>query len=570
MCELLMEVIMKSEYIRKFSSVIMVIVMFAGTFTAVPVFAEGGFDVIFEDWTEQDTGTLPGEAKIKVSISGAASGANTIQLGMKFDGDLEFKDIDFLVDVPELPDGFALGEKMEDENSINVALISNKEKIDLSDGLFVVTFEGEVGKSVTLTLDNDNEVTWIKADGAKTYANKAVSETVPSLYAQNTWKYENIGLKDTEGGYMKLTGKYAHSGDYAMYMKGENGDGYMIVQPRTTVPFKAEKSYKIEFYAMCTNGATQVTAEWERFGTINGNAWTKSAPDSKGWIKHSRTVTINANRGNIWFLLDAADEVIIDDISVYILDENGNPTGNNLVDGDFEDVLLPEGEDVLSPDSDIIYTGDYTIVIRYDVLFEPEPPEIEISRSILLCSGANGAAVVDKTSSAVGEVVTITVTPYDGYELDTISGVEVTKVNETTYTFTMPDENVEICVTFKKIPLDIWESLSESGYYIENGQKLGIIRYLFDVTFLDEVGNISESGIKYIKAGNIAENVGESAFSGSSNTGTATTFFGDIVNITEDRKDDRYYAVGYIIADGKTYWSKPVEGIPNFEKRVNY
>jgi len=40
--------------------------------------------------------------------------------------------------------------------------------------------------------------------------------------------------------------------------------------------------------------------------------------------------------------------------------------------------------------------------------------------------------------------------------------------------------------------------------------------------------------------------------------------------ITEDRKDDRYYAVGYIVADGKTYWSKLVEGIPNFEKCVNY
>ncbi len=206
--------------------------------------------------------------------------------------------------------------------------------------------------SVQLMTDTDDDGTADTPNGTELVTDSSFSEYKATysfdiedenIYTQNTWKYENVGLNGTDGGYMKLTGKYAHSGDCAMYMKGENGDGFMTVQPRTTVPFKAEKSYKIEFYAMYTKGGTEVTAEWLRFSNMSGTAWTKSAPDSKGWVKHSRTVTIGAeDKGNIWFLLDNADEVIVDDISVYILDENGNPTGNNLIaDGTFDNSYGP-------------------------------------------------------------------------------------------------------------------------------------------------------------------------------------------------------------------------------------
>ncbi len=71
---------------------------------------------------------------------------------------------------------------------------------------------------------------------------------------------------------------------------------------------------------------------------------------------------------------------------------------------------------------------------------------------------ANGTVSIHPTSPKAGEKVTITAKPDEGYAVDTVSvtdangkAVSVTKVSDTTYTYTQPNSKVKIDVTFKAV-----------------------------------------------------------------------------------------------------------------------
>ena len=70
----------------------------------------------------------------------------------------------------------------------------------------------------------------------------------------------------------------------------------------------------------------------------------------------------------------------------------------------------------------------------------------------------NGTVTADKQQEIPGRTVTLTVTPAENYEIGTITvlngdtPVETTKVNTTTYTFTMPEGNVIVTATFTPMP----------------------------------------------------------------------------------------------------------------------
>ncbi len=155
-----------------------------------------------------------------------------------------------------------------------------------------------------------------------------------AAYASTSWKWENYGLNGTPGGQAQLTKKYAHSGDYSLYIKGEKADGYMGVEPTTRVSFVAGKSYLVEFYAMCLNKNVKFNADWTTLSAPS--LMEEGAIDSKGWKKYSAVLKPTAN-SRFWMVVDHAEEMLLDDMSIYLLDDSGNPTGNNLVaDGGFE------------------------------------------------------------------------------------------------------------------------------------------------------------------------------------------------------------------------------------------
>ena len=97
-----------------------------------------------------------------------------------------------------------------------------------------------------------------------------------------------------------------------------------------------------------------------------------------------------------------------------------------------------------------------------------------------------GALSVSPEKAAKGSTVTLTVTPDEGYELDTLTvtdakgnAVATTSAGDGTYTFTMPGSKVEIKASFREIPEPVtnpFTDVSESDYFydavlwaVENG-----------------------------------------------------------------------------------------------------
>ena len=81
--------------------------------------------------------------------------------------------------------------------------------------------------------------------------------------------------------------------------------------------------------------------------------------------------------------------------------------------------------------------------------------------TITITPAENGTITADKETANMGETVTLTVTPNEGYELDqltVINGTTQVAVEITTegkYTFVMPAGNVEVSATYKAIYYDI-------------------------------------------------------------------------------------------------------------------
>ena len=79
------------------------------------------------------------------------------------------------------------------------------------------------------------------------------------------------------------------------------------------------------------------------------------------------------------------------------------------------------------------------------------------SYAITVEASEYGTVTADKETAKAGETVTLTVAANTGYELDslTITGtsrevVDTTKTTDGTYTFSMPDEAVNVTATFKE------------------------------------------------------------------------------------------------------------------------
>ena len=105
-----------------------------------------------------------------------------------------------------------------------------------------------------------------------------------------------------------------------------------------------------------------------------------------------------------------------------------------------------------------------TLKLYYDERTTPRPSggSSEPSYTVSVEDLVNGTVETDPRRAQEGEEVTITVTPDDGYELDTLTvtdrdgdEVEVTEERNGTFTFTMPDSRVTIEATFVPVAEDI-------------------------------------------------------------------------------------------------------------------
>ena len=84
---------------------------------------------------------------------------------------------------------------------------------------------------------------------------------------------------------------------------------------------------------------------------------------------------------------------------------------------------------------------DVTINVTFRTIYNPVNLTVE--------TGLGGSAITNVTEAKLGDVVTLTCTPDEGYRIARIAGVKNLVDNgDGTYTFTMPDEAVELKVLF--------------------------------------------------------------------------------------------------------------------------
>lgn len=145
--------------------------------------AQESIEIIFTDVTGTLPGVDEGEAKIKVSVSGITGDVSMAQVAMEFSGDLKYKSTDFLKGTNEAPNGvwiYPVTADVNKEKKLTPSIICPNTPIEFSEitDLFIITFEGEPGDTVELTLqDPDEKNTYCTFNGIDFLPNKSVSTT---------------------------------------------------------------------------------------------------------------------------------------------------------------------------------------------------------------------------------------------------------------------------------------------------------------------------------------------------------------------------------------------------------
>ena len=102
-----------------------------------------------------------------------------------------------------------------------------------------------------------------------------------------------------------------------------------------------------------------------------------------------------------------------------------------------------------------------------------------------------------------------------------------------------------------------WTTATDAGYYDIDGEKHGLIRYLFHA---ETDGEVTESGIKFVTSETDDTQIGE-ILKGK----PSKSFYGSIINIPE-AFSGRFFARGFVVVDGITHWSEPIGCKPDFAK----
>ena len=97
-----------------------------------------------------------------------------------------------------------------------------------------------------------------------------------------------------------------------------------------------------------------------------------------------------------------------------------------------------------------------------------------VSSNVTIDKTTNGKVTVTPTAPSKGSTVTITLTPDTGYVVGTVTvtdkdgkAVELTKVSDTKYTFTMPDGKVKVAATFTKVADGGFTDVAADAYYAD-------------------------------------------------------------------------------------------------------
>lgn len=188
---------------------------------------------------------------------------------------------------------------------------------------------------------------------------------------------------------------------------------------------------------------------------VNGSAWTpEQAEDKMSYDETTEKYSITYDKkaaGTYKFKIIEGSSTwhgYNDFKSVTCTDENCTVSD---VDGEYHNIQITTKEE-----SNITITLDSTDSTGKKLIISAEPTTqkytVAVDKNI-----TNGTVTPSATSLAAGKTFTVTATPNDGYELDTITvtdaeGKSVAATNESTHTYTMPASNVTVSATFAQKP----------------------------------------------------------------------------------------------------------------------
>ncbi len=113
------------------------------------------------------------------------------------------------------------------------------------------------------------------------------------------------------------------------------------------------------------------------------------------------------------------------------------------------------------------YASTSTVGSPVTLWVEAEKPEPVVEYNITIAETENGTVEADKEKAAAEAVVTLTIKPDEGYELDQLSvmcGNDAVEVSENN-TFNMPAGNVTVTATFKAINFNLTINPASGTYY---------------------------------------------------------------------------------------------------------
>lgn len=365
-----------------------------------------------------DTIVVASGSKLTVSggtVKAGSSGKATFELGgvlelsgVKVESPVVFKGSDAAV--------VALVDMTEDANN-GTATLKN---VDLSNG-------GTIQSGATVVIESSDE----KQNGTTIGGDITVEEGGKLEIKSPVTLNADIIVKGT----IEVAQNVTVSGNGEIVLDGGNATG-----DTKNLVYKISKDMSI------TNGTVELTYQ------VSGDTTWKNVTfgnDGKGTIPVGSTVQVTATP-NPSYKVSNGTYKIGDDTAVAQSIPNFTGDKNQTVTGTF----TPNGGPIVV-DVDFAYVGSGGGDHGGGGGGGGGGGSSSSSSRVTVASTTHGLVTVSPDNPKTGDTVTITVRPDDGYVLDTLtvtnaSGqeVELTKVNDTRYTFVMPSSKVTVKATF--------------------------------------------------------------------------------------------------------------------------
>ena len=189
--------------IKKLLSGVLMGAMMLTSISAMPVMAADSYDIelIIEDVTAENTNTLNGEAKFKISVSGIEDKITYGQVGLNFESEnMTFKSVDYIHGAEQADNVNISNKEIAAKKYLMPGFACARTPIEDEDGtveLFIITFEGGESADDSVTLKVDLEDTMIgitKTVGSTGSSHKpTVADKYKSVTA-NASATENTGV----------------------------------------------------------------------------------------------------------------------------------------------------------------------------------------------------------------------------------------------------------------------------------------------------------------------------------------------------------------------------------------